>query len=55
MSESHLYIGAAVVCMGAFVCAFVVCAASLVANRGGEGSLSQGAEGGSEATEPLDR
>lgn len=33
MSESHLYIGAAVLCAGAAVCAFVICAFSLVANR----------------------
>lgn len=43
MSESHLYVGAALLCGGAAVLAFVICAFSLVANRDtGEGEQAQG-------------
>jgi len=33
VNESYLYVGSAVCCVGAFVLAFVIASASLVANR----------------------
>jgi len=50
MNESYLYICSALLCVGAGVCAFVICAASLVANGGrsdqAQGEPSQGGEAG---------
>lgn len=60
MSEGDMRLLVAVLILfgGVFVLGFVLCAAILPANQDDEyceGSLSQGSEAGSEATEPLDR
>lgn len=53
--DARLLVAVLILFGGVFVLGFVLCAAILPANEDGEGSLSQGAEGGSAATEPLDR
>lgn len=56
MNDSYLTVGACVIFMGFCCIAFVIAAMSLPANDDeGETSLSHGAEGGSAATEPIDR